>query len=74
MLDVTLLRKGLAYVFHIKELEVEPGQIIPGSVKKRVYRGRVQIEQIPFVEVENPEGLQQLIAEEMICKIELVTC
>ena len=76
-MDLSNLKAGERYAFHIKPFEPPIGDVIPGAVKERRYVGARSIGAVgtpaePFAEVERDDGTRHLIAVSTIDAIMVV--
>jgi hypothetical protein len=76
-MQVSELKRGESYVFHIKPFEPPFGDSLPVEAKPRKFVGIEEVAAVgkpsePFVEVERGNGSRHLIAVESIDSIEPV--
>lgn len=64
--ELHALIEGQRYRFTTKDWTTPENEVIAGETKERVFLGHVVIDEIPFVEVERPDGRKHLIAHETI--------
>jgi hypothetical protein len=51
-MNIEQLEPGKHYDFQIKSWETPDGDVVPGETRRRVFLGRIEIDGIPFLEVE----------------------
>jgi hypothetical protein len=73
-MDLSNLKAGERYSFHIKDFQPPIGDVIPGKILERTFIrmksvGANGLLDVPFVEVERQNGERHLIAVEAIGNI-----